>query len=106
VDVAVSLDAGIAPPPVRVDHAAGGDGIQDERVQTFRRSIRDQTKADSPDAPAILLRSHYNQIALVNFNLARQKIAPRPHHRAPQFVQPSPGGLVLLQAQHTLQYKR
>ena len=61
VDVAFGLEAGITPPPVRMDHAAGGNGIQDERVQTFGRSIRNQAKADSPDAPAILLSCHDNQ---------------------------------------------
>jgi hypothetical protein len=48
VDVAFGFEAGIAPPPVCVNDAAGANGILDERMQTFSRSIRDQAKADSP----------------------------------------------------------
>ena len=48
------VEAGIAPPPVGVDRAAWGNGIHYETVQTCSRSIRDQAKADSPDAPPIL----------------------------------------------------
>ena len=51
VDAAFGLEAAIAPPPIRMDRAAGGNGIEDKRVQTFSRSIRYQAKADSPDAP-------------------------------------------------------
>lgn len=58
---AFGLDAGIAQPPVRMDHAIAGNGIQDERVQTLSRSIRDQAEANSPDSAAILLSGYYNQ---------------------------------------------
>jgi hypothetical protein len=43
------------------------------------------------------------EVALVNFDPSGQQIAPRPHHRTAQLVQPGPGRLILLQAQHTLQ---
>ena len=61
MDVAFGLEAGITPPPVRMDHTAGGNRLLDEWVQAFGRSIRNQAKADSPDAPAILLSCHDNQ---------------------------------------------
>ena len=99
-DIAFGLDAAVALPPVRMDHAAGGNGVEDERVQTFSRSIRNLAKADSPYTPAILLSGHYNQrfglyqataqtffqaaqIALIHFNPSDQQIAPRTHHRTP-----------------------
>ena len=61
MDVAFGVETGITPPPIRMDHAARGNGVQYKTVQTFGRSIRNQAKADSPNALAILLSSHNNQ---------------------------------------------
>ena len=119
MNVAFGFEAGIIPPPVGVDRAAWGNGIHYETVQTCSRSIRDLAKADSPDAPPILLSTNYNQrfglyqataqsffqtarITLVNFHPSGQQIAPRLNHRTPQLVQPGPSRLILLQARHTL----
>ena len=55
VNVAFGFEAGITSPPVGVDRAAWGNGTHYETVQTCSRSIRDQAKADSPDAPPFSL---------------------------------------------------
>ena len=45
-------------------------------------------------------------IGFVHLDRAAQEITPRPHHGAPQLVQPSPGGLITAQAKNALQAER
>ena len=47
-----------------------------------------------------------NPIERVHLDRAAQEITPRPHHGAPQLVQPSPGGLITAQAKNALQAER
>ena len=42
-------------------------------------------------------------VSLVDFDLSRESVSPRPHHSPPQFVQPTPGRLVARQPQDVLQ---
>jgi hypothetical protein len=59
--------------------------------QRFRRGRPPLRPADAPHK------------GLVDLHPARQPIAVRPNHRAPQLVQPRPRGLLAAQAQHLLQ---
>jgi hypothetical protein len=59
--------------------------------QRFRRGRPPLRPADAPHK------------GLVDLPPARQPIAVRPNHRAPQLVQPRPRGLLAAQAQHLLQ---
>jgi hypothetical protein len=62
VDVTFGVEAGIAPPPIRMNHAAWGNRIQYETVQTFGRSTWNQAQADSPNALAIFLNRASNSL--------------------------------------------
>src|SRR5439155_7292845 len=52
-------------------------------------------------APHTLFRSPH--VSLVDLDSSRQSIPARSHHRPPQFVQPTPSGLVTSEPQHALQ---
>jgi len=49
---------------------------------------------------------HTTDIRFIHFNVSRQSIALRAHHRSPQLVQPGPRRLVAAEAQHALQAQR
>ena len=117
--VAMSLHRNVAEPAVGVDGGAGLDGVFYERYQAFRRGVRYATHANPPDPWPVFLRGNDNQRfaahvasartliyagseGLVHLDPAQEPVAPRPDHRATQFVQPGPGGLVALQFEHPL----
>src|SRR5439155_8534690 len=52
-------------------------------------------------APHTLFRSPH--VSLVDLDSSRQSIPARSHHRPPQFVKPTPRGLVTAEPQHALQ---
>ena len=91
--------------------AARGDGLLDKRLETVGRGVGDPPHADPADpltgfldcdrnqgllfglsTPDALLEA--TQIRLVDFDVARQPIAPRPHHGPTRLVQPRPRRLV------------
>jgi len=95
-------------------------GFFDEGDQTFCGSIWYPLHPNPSDAFAIRLSSHNNQgflfrlaasdasfrsaqIGFVHLHHPRQSVASRPHHRAPQLMQPSPGRLIATQSQDALQ---
>lgn len=101
-------------------HTARRNRLLHEGHQTVRRSVRNATHANASDPPAFLLRRHDKQcltlrfaaphtlfrsphVSLVDLDSSRQAIPTRPHHRPPQFVQPTPSGLVTPEPQHALQ---
>src|SRR5213595_1459580 len=118
--VAFAVEGEVAQPTIRMHNTAGLNRLLHEGHQTVRRSVRNATHANASDAPALLLRRHDNQglalrfaaphtlfrsphVSLVNLDSSRQLFPARPHHRPPQFVQPTPRGLVTAEPQHALQ---
>src|ERR1035441_3029082 len=76
--------------------------------------------ANAPNPVSIFLRSNHNQrlasrltspnallfatpVCLVHFHHSGEAVPPRPHHGTPQFMQPSPRGVVAPQAQNPLE---
>src|SRR5512132_2174842 len=70
-------------------------------LSIFLRSIHTQRLA-SPltSSNALLLAA---PVCLVHFHHPGEAIPPRSHHGTPQFMQPSPRGVVAPQAQHPLE---
>src|SRR5437870_7892388 len=118
--VAFAVEGEVAQPTIRMHNTARLNRLLHEGHQTVRRSVRNATHANASDPPAFRLRRHHNQGlalrfaaphtlfrsphgSLVDLDSSRQSIPARSHHRPPQFVQPTPRGLVTAQPQHALQ---
>ncbi len=71
-------------------------------VSGMRRSRMRPIPTPSASSP----RFFAAPVRLVHLHDATQPVAPRPHHRASQFVQQRPGRLVAAQSQDTLQAQR
>src|SRR5580700_3638469 len=99
---------------------AGLDTILNKRMEAGGRGVLDHAHANSTDAFSVRLRRHHNQslvlnspayntflgtapVGLVNFHPTRQPIAAGSNHRAPQFMQPRPGGPITAQSEDSLQ---
>ena len=99
--------------------AAGLDAIFNERMEAGGGGVLDYPHANSTNAPSVRLRRYHNQnlvlnspaysaflrtaqVGLVHFHPARQPIATGSNHRAPQFVQPRPGGPITTQSEDPL----
>jgi hypothetical protein len=121
--VALAWQRKVAQPPVSADHAARFDGLLHKGHQTFCRGVRNTLHPNPPDARLILSRCNDDQrfvdrlpsantffqpaqIRFVHLDPAGESIASRTHHRAPQFMQPSPGRFVAPQAQNSLESHR
>jgi hypothetical protein len=89
--------------------------IPDKRHQVLGRCIRDAPHTNAPDPSSIFLCSNDNQglpvrlpsanallftavERLIHFHASGESIPARSHHGAPQFMQPSPRGVVTPQA--------
>src|SRR5271166_5557766 len=120
VQVASLRQAGIAAPPVGVDHTAGYHGLPDEGNEAIARHIHDASKSDAANAAPGLFRrdgndglgfglsaphSHFRtaDIDLVDFDSSGKAIPTRPDHRSAQLVEPGPGCLIASQAEYPLQ---
>ena len=73
------------------------------RTSDFRRNRDDRLGLRLSPHDAGFPAAH---IGFVHLDRAAQEITPRPHHGAPQLVQPSPGGLITAQAKNALQAER
>jgi len=87
------------------------DQLLDRREQAVGARVRNAREPDPADAAIALLDRDQNDrllrcaasvlaggdapdVALVDLDLAVQLVAPRPHHRPPELVQPCPRCLV------------
>jgi len=99
--------------------AAGLNTIFDEGMEAGGGGVLDYPHANSTNAPSVRLRRYHNQnlvlnspaysaflrtapVGLVDFHPTRQPIATGSNHRAPQFVQPRPGGPITTQSENPL----
>jgi hypothetical protein len=99
--------------------AAGLDATFDEPMEAGGGGVLDHPHANSTNAFSVRLRRYHNQslvrnspaysaflrtaqIGFVDFHPTRQSIATGSNHRAPQFVQPRPGGAITTQSEHPL----
>src|SRR5208337_3442496 len=131
---AIAYDADVAPitsrrqpvvatPAVGVDHRPRHNDVPDKRYQGVRRYIFDAPQADTTNSAPALFGRHSDDrlgfgspptftlfraadIGFVDFDLATEIVSSWTHHRAPQLVQPSPGGLIATKPQFPLEPER
>jgi len=123
VDIAQPFQWSVPSPAVRTDNRAWGNPFLYSTPQTPCRRIGYSSEANSSDPMAILLgcdnyqclpgrapttltRLFSTKVSFVDLHNTRETIAPWPHHRIAQFVQPRPSGSVTAQAQYTLKAQR
>src|SRR5487761_1175149 len=120
---AVALQGRVSQPSIGMDDAPQHNGVPDKGHEAFRRGIRNLAHTNPADPlPILLYRNNHKSflqvepprqsflgaadVAFVYFDPAVEQVSPRPDHGAAQLVQPGPGRLIALQAQHPLQSQR
>jgi len=120
VTVAALLQPAVTEEAVGVQETARGDGLLDKCLKAVGGGVGDPPHPDAAHSLVRFLHGDRNQgllfglsarhplldpaqVRLVDFDGTRQPIAPRPHHRPPQLVQPSPRRLVAAQPQDLLE---
>jgi len=120
MDVACGVEAHVRRKAVGDHHAAGSNALLGERGEAVGQVVADDRQPDSAGPLSIHLngngdgglladvttspaRFDASHKRFVDFDLARELIATRAHHRSPQFVEPHPGGLIATEPQDPLQ---
>ena len=120
VVIAVLGKRAIGLQPITHDPAARLDRFPDEGRQAVARPISDPLQANASNPVAANLGGHDHprlvsevptpsalfdpaDTRLVDLDLTGERLAARPHHRTPQFVQPGPRRLLAANAQHVVQ---
>src|ERR1039458_4572315 len=118
--ISPSLQALVGFPTVRMDMAFQLDGVENKGLQGGRCSIRNTRHPDPSDPPAGLLGGNHDQrfagtassfaargrapdLGFIHLDAPAELIASGTHHRATQFMEHRPSGLVTAQPQDALQ---